>query len=116
MLKQLITWLVCFGLSFVVQGLGWAEQGKAFMWMHMGAGVLLAVIVAILFAMTLRESFTILVGSVLMTALMGVIVLLFPIGLAWVGSKLFAVDFYVVYQIMSLGACFIPNKNDKQNK
>ncbi len=116
MLRRLITWLVCFGLSFVVQSLGWAEQGKAFIWMHMGAMVLVAVSVAILFALTLRESFVILIGSALMTGLMSVISLLLPIGLAWVGSKLFDVDFYVVYQIMSLGACFIPNKNDKQKK
>ena len=116
MLKRLITWLVCFGLSFVVQGLGWTEQGKAFMWINLGATVLVAVIVAISLVLMVRESFAISVVAVLMTTLSSVIALLLPIGLAWVGSKLFDVDFYVVYQIMSLGACFIPNKNDKQNK
>ena len=36
MLKNFALWFIYFGLSFLVESFGWAEQGKAFMFIDLG--------------------------------------------------------------------------------
>ena len=48
MLKKFALWFICFGLSFLVESWGWAEQGKAFMIIDLGAtGLIIAILILI---------------------------------------------------------------------
>ena len=101
MLKKFAIWFICFGLSFLVQNLGWAEQGKAFLYIHIGLNVL------IIAALSCGVSFI----SILITAV-EIVITLFA---TWGATKLFNVDFYVAYQIMTFGQCLCKTNNSKNN-
>ena len=48
MLKKFALWFICFGLSFLVESFGWAEQGRAFLYIECGTiGVIIALLVLV---------------------------------------------------------------------
>lgn len=48
MLKNFALWFICFGLSFLIESWGWAEQGKAFLIIKLGTiGFIIIVLVVI---------------------------------------------------------------------
>lgn len=113
MLKKFALWFICFGLSFLVESFGWTEQGRAFLYIKFGAiGVTIALLVLVClfggsgalerfgFSMALVIIYAISVGIALFAT--------------WGATKLFDVDFFVAYQIMSLGQCLCGSseKND----
>lgn len=103
MLKKFINWLIYFGLSFLVESFGWAEQGRAFFFIHFELGCLLLVVLLFLAIFVGFESFT----SVLL--LSGEYAI--PFVVAWVTAKFLGVDFYVVYQIIALIMCLFPKQD-----
>ncbi len=114
MLKKLASWFIIFGLSFLVSDVfGWTEQGKAFLYIYLGTSLLLIlsfVVVLVITgfiagcsAMTNGISFLV----VLETAI-GVAIVLF---VTWGISKLFGIDFYVTYQIISFAQCLFTNSH-----
>ena len=112
MLKKFALWFICFGLSFLVESIGWTEQGKAFLFIDLGAnGLIIAfLIIACLFAF---DSFGERIGlSVIAAVLCGVeiVVILFA---TWVATKLFNVDYYVAFQIMTFGQCLCSSDKKK---
>lgn len=113
MLKKLTTWLVCFGLSYVVQIFGWAGSAEAFMYIYLGHTVLLMVGSAVIFCLAQRESSTVKLSSVAMVILTSAAGILFAIGITWLASKLFNVNFYVVYQVITFVMCFIKYNNKR---
>lgn len=112
MLKKFALWFICFGLSFLVESFGWAEQGRAFLYIELGTvGLLIAVLVLIcLFGGT---------GALEKVGLPFILVIIYAIttGIAlfatWGATKLFDVDFFVAYQIMSFGQCLCGNSSKK---
>ena len=104
MLKKFALWFICFGLSFLVESWGWAEQGKAFMIIDLGAtGLIIAILILIcLFGGDgLGERLGIPVVLALVYA--GVmVVILFA---TWGATQLFDVNYYVAFQIMTFGQC-----------
>lgn len=115
MLGKFVAWFVCFGLSFLVQNWEWTEQGKAFLYIHIGVSVffvLLPIVLLIISGMATKfpekiggTSFIVILIT---TAVIGV-----TLFATWGATKLFNVDFYVVYQIMTFGQCLCPNKKEK---
>ena len=114
MLKNFALWFICFGLSFLVESFGWAEQGRAFLYIELGTvGLLIAVLVLIcLFGGT---------GALEKVGLPFIFVIIYAIttGIAlfatWGATKLFDVDFFVAYQIMSFGQCLCGNSSKKDD-
>lgn len=114
MLKKFALWFICFGLSFLVESFGWAEQGRAFLYIELGTvGLLIAVLVLIcLFGGT---------GALEKVGLPFILVIIYAIttGIAlfatWGATKLFDVDFFVAYQIMSFGQCLCGNSSKKDD-
>lgn len=105
MVKNFIGWFVVFGLSFLVQKLGWAEQGKAFLFIdliYFGFLIILSLMIA---SAGRRVSLVAKVSviAVISTAI-GIGISLFA---TWGASELFDIDFYIVYQIMSFGKCLV---------
>ena len=48
MLKNFALWFICFGLSFLVESIGWAERGKAFLFIDLGAtGLIIALLILV---------------------------------------------------------------------
>ena len=104
MLKKFALWFICFGLSFLVESWGWAEQGKAFMIIDLGAmGLIIAIVILIcLFGGDgLGERLGIPVVLALVYAGLMVIILF----ATWGATQLFDVDYYVAFQIMTFGQC-----------
>lgn len=107
MLKKFALWFVCFGLSFLVESWGLTEQGKAFFYIHLGVGILIilaliAIVVIVGIAeRCVAEANGISFIAVLITAASLALVLF----ATWGATKLFNVDFYVAYQIMTFGQC-----------
>ena len=104
MLKKFALWFICFGLSFLVESFGWTEQGRAFLYIECGTiGVIIVLLVVVClfggsgalerlgFPMALLIIYAVSVGIALFAT--------------WGATKLFDVDFFVAYQIMSFGQC-----------
>ena len=104
MLKKFALWFICFGLSFLVSNVfGWTEQGKAFIFIYMGVSVVLFLAAAIRL-LTLGAN----VSSSLVV-LFTAIALAITLFATWGATKLFDVDFYVAYQLMTFGQCLCPD-------
>lgn len=117
MLKKFASWFICFGLSFLVQSWGWTEQGKAFLYITIGFSVFIDVaLIAIVIITGLADGFAAEAGGVSFSAILttaaGVAIVLFA---TWGASKLFDVDFYVAYQIMTFGQCLYTNSKKKDD-
>ena len=118
MLKKFVLWFIVFGLSFLVSNVfGWTEQGKAFLYIDLGSNVIimLILIVIILIAGHATDNAAKANGisaMVVLTAAAAVVIALFA---TWGATKLFDVDFFVAYQIMSFGQCLCTKNNKKDD-
>ncbi len=115
MLKKFALWFICFGLSFLVQSWGWAEQSQAFMYIHLGIDILnVLIILAIVVIAGLVEDCAAEangISFILVLATAGILaIVLFA---TWGATKLFNVDFYTAYMIMTFGQCLYSNKKKK---
>lgn len=118
MLKKFAWWFICFGLSFLVADVfGWTDQGRAFLYIRVGASILILliiVLVLLLAGVAVREKLIATVGSVtlLISTAVAIAITLFA---TWIATKLFDVDFLVTYQIMTFGACLVTNSSSKSS-
>lgn len=116
MLKKFALWFICFGLSFLVESWGWAEQEKAFLYINLGASIIiiLVVIAILVFVGLVGNCAAEANGISFLVALINagtVAILLFA---TWGATKLFGVDFFVAYQIMTFGQCLCPDSKKKR--
>lgn len=108
MWKKFAWWFIVFGLSYLVSDVfGWTEQGKAFLYIHLGAGILicLALIVMVLIAGGLSDSFAAAHGISILIVIIQAVVLGITLFATWGATKLFGIDFYIAYEIMTFGQC-----------
>ena len=107
MLKKFALWFICFGLSFLVESWGWAEQGKAFMIIDLGAtGLMIAIEILIFGGDGLGER----LGTLAIVYAGLMVIILFA---TWGATQLFDVDYYVAFQIMTFGQCLcLSSKKD----
>ena len=118
MLKKFAAWFVVFGLSFLVSDVfHWTEQGKAFLYINLGGGAVIIlgmVVVLLIGGLVTREAAAANTISFLLVLITAVI---FAITLfaTWGATKLFDVDFYVAYQIMTFGQCLCNQNKKKDN-
>jgi len=117
MRKKFALWFAYFVLSFLVQSLGWAEQGKAFMFIKLGLDVLWVLICLVrAIAARVHVRFSIPAsGATFIIVLMMFASILIVLFATWVATQLFDVDFYVTYQIMTFGQCLCSSKTEKDN-
>lgn len=110
MLKKFIYWFVIFGLSFLLAGV-FGGQGEAFFAIYLGIQILfsLAVLATIATAGSISGLSFITdkitsIGIVTVVAHIAIILLA-----TWGATKIFGIDFYVAYQIMTFGQCLVVN-------
>lgn len=118
MLKKFALWFICFGLSFLASDVfGLTEQGKAFLYINLGANILIIVAFIVILVITglvsgiAAEANGISFLVVLVTA-GALAVTLFA---TWGATKLFGIDFFVAYQIMTFGQCLCTDTKKKNN-
>ena len=116
MLKKFALWFICFGLSFLVSDLfGWTEQGKAFLYIYLGADILIVLVfVAICIIAGLASGRAAEINGIsfrkTLTTVGALAIVLFA---TWGATKLFGIDFFVVYQIMTFGQCLCTDSKKK---
>ena len=106
MLKKFALWFICFGLSFLVADVfGWTDQGKAFLYIHLGTGIIIIAIIILVVFIAGGLTNSIFEGSAisLLAALVTFANLAIILFATWGATKLFEVNFYVAYQIMTFG-------------
>ncbi len=108
MLKKFALWFICFGLSFLVADVfGWTDQGQAFLYIYLGvtvAIILLMIIVLLILGVACKEKM-IATGISLLAVIIFMVVTVIALFATWVATKLFEVDFFTTFQIMTFGAC-----------
>lgn len=114
MLKNFIKWFLIFGASFLFQILFGIEQGKAFFRIDMILYAFIFIIV-ILFVIINGNNAEEKIGIGVITLILMFVVLLLVIGTSYVATKIWNVDFYVVYQIMTFGRCLCSTTNKENN-
>lgn len=118
MLKKFALWFICFGLSFLVADVfGWTDQGRAFLYIYLGAEVAIIVILIIallVLGIAVREKLLALGGSIV-TIILLIIALAITLFATWGATKLFGVDFFVTFQIMTFGECLAGSSKSKSN-
>ena len=103
---NLFIWFIVFGSSFLIQHLGWAEQGTAFIWIHIGTVLLIALGTSFV-SIAVKE-----LG--LLITIIGVFTLSLAVSLiaTWVATQLFDISFVLAFQVMTFGQCLISNSNN----
>jgi len=107
MFKRFIVWFICFGLSFLLSAFGWTEQGKAFLYVSLGFDaliVLLFILAALFTEFSVDEDETDFASHALATIIISLIA-------TWGATKIFCIDFYIAYQIMTFGQCWDTSRN-----
>lgn len=113
MLKKFAIWAITFMLSWFVASLGWAEQGEAFLYIHLGVQVIIIIAIVILLIVVGAVGDEALIAGgisgVIIIAMIAIIaIILFT---TWVATQLFNVDYFVAYQIMTFGQCLSGSSN-----
>ena len=118
MLKKFALWFIVFGLSFLVSDVfGWTEQGKAFLILYLGIDILIILVLAIVAKSTgqvygFSTKANVVSFILVLIAAEVTVIILFA---TWVATKMFNVDFYVAYQIMTFGQCLYTNSKKKDH-
>ena len=102
MFRKFFFWFLCFGASHIAQNIGFVRQGKAFMYIYLGIDIIYLLIILFSNYDALNES-----EKDLASHSFKEVLLAFPI--SWIASKLFGIDFFLAYQIMTFGRCWYIN-------
>ena len=121
MIKKFVAWFIYFGLSFLIADVfGWTDQGRAFMYLRLGSTVVIILTVSLILLLAgVAMKQKLLMSGVSFTLIVSVafstLITLFA---TWGATKLFDIDFFVAYQIMTFGACLVTSssKKDKDKK
>ena len=103
MLKELIVWIISFIVSTVFSKYTGTEQGQLFICMYVGSEVFLMIVgCCILVACGAKKSIP------TKEILAYVAELAITIAVTWELSQIFSVNFYVAYQMISIGQILYP--------
>ncbi len=112
MFKRFTLWFITFGLSFLLAGL-FGSQGKAFFAIYLGTSTIF--VLSVLAAISTAGAASGLSFITDKLATMGVVELIKGIAVillaTWGATKLFGIDFFVSYQIMTFGQCLCGSSN-----
>ena len=113
MILKFFVWFVVFGLSFLMEELGFAEQGMAFICIHIFASCLIVIVYIFISIYASKGTGERIVFPLLIVGMymLTIAIILFA---TWGATKLFGVDFFVAYQIMTFGQCLCSNSKDKR--
>ena len=103
MLKELIVWIISFIVSTVFSKYTGTEQGRLFIFIYIGSEVFLMVVgCVILVALNAKKSIPV------KEMIAYFVELAVTMAATWELSKIFSVNFYVAYQLISIGQILYP--------
>lgn len=108
MLKKFSLWLIVFGLSFFLETMEVAKQGNAFLIMYVGTtGIIITIgiIIDLIVGSKSEKRKKILKASILLYCISNITMLL----IASLVTHLFNVDYFIAFQIITLGECLSNN-------
>jgi len=105
LIKSYSYWFICFGLSLLIKSLGFLEQGEAFFFLYFAITIIM-----VIHNIRLTIDKTSLLGILIAFGM----VLGFSMLESWIASKLFNIDIYIIFQIITFGKCS-STKNKKAN-
>lgn len=115
MLRKFVVWFVYFGLSFLVSDVfGWTDQGRAFLHIYIGVGATIVAIHVLMFligGVVCKEKLAA-IGYSTLTIVFLVIRVAIVLFATWAATKLFGVDYFVAFQIMTFGACLTTSSKE----
>ncbi len=116
MLMKFLKRLAILGLAFLVSCISEAEVGKAYFCIDLGwlaiEIIVLIAIIAIGGAFCEENSLAGAINVVLIVITGGLIAV--NLGLSWIISQVFNIDFYTSYVVLDFIMCLIPNKKKKE--
>lgn len=115
MVKNLIRWFIVYGLSFLVANvLGLTTQGVAFLILFLIVSLwqLGALAIGIFVFGSLGGVPVQATVASLVVIFIAVLIIALELVIPFIASKLFGLDFYLIYQITTFICCFFPN-NEK---
>ena len=117
MVKKFVLWFISFGLSFLVASWGWTEQGKAFLFINLATTILLLLFILVIFLISIfvGQCDLLISGLTFTTILLATGTIAISLFATWGATKLFDIDFFVAYQIMTFGQCLCPNNKKKDD-
>ena len=101
MIINLIVWLTILALSFLVESIGIAKQGLVFLVLYM---VLLIIVLPLLFYAIVK-----IVKPESYTFTWSITIILAPF-VAFLASKFFNTDFFITFELITLGQCLISSQ------
>lgn len=114
MLKRLALFFVTFGLSFLIESLGLTTQGRAYLCIDLTLKTVAYLLIVLVWIFA-ENSFAKKIGWSSLTILIFAASTVVSLFATWGATKLFDVDFFVAYQIMSFGQVLCaPLKNDEK--
>ena len=108
MLRNIIGWLIYFGLSFLISDkFGWTSQGRAFFYIYIGFDILIFVLfVAFLTLSAFNKDLRDLAGLFTFEIdVLRIVDILITLLASYITTKLLNVDYFKAFQIMTLGQC-----------
>lgn len=114
MFRKLVHWFIVFGLSYLAEYLGVAQQGVAFIAIYLGISVVLLIFcileLAIVDVILKSSEYSKLSQRISLSAALKTMASISIVLLAvWLSTKLWNIDFLASFQIMTFGSCvFIP--------
>ena len=119
MWKKFALWFIYFGASFLVSDVfKWTDQGRAFLYIKMGGSVALLtilILILLLAGVVVREKL-LMSGISFLFIILEIVSIAITLFATWGATKLFDVDFFVAYQIMTFGACLVRNSSSSSSK
>lgn len=112
-ISNFIIWFSCFGLSFLLNALFDVNQGKAFIFFHLEIDFIFLIIFILMaiFGAIKRDSYFYDSLEAVLSIALPLIVIFFS---TWMASKLFNIDFYLAYQLMTFGRCLSNNRKKER--
>lgn len=114
MFIQIVSWFIYFGLSFLVQRWGWTEQGKAFLYIYTAVSIIILIainasvlVVGKAYRIPRKDSRKFLNANLIAVALYASALLA-----SWGATKIFNIDYYVAFQLLTLGSCLGTSKKN----
>ena len=110
MLSNIISWFVVLGLSYLVEAIGLANQGTAFILIYCFSAPIL---ICLFLFISSKNLFGSCPGKILLFIFLFICIVTYPvIFLSFAVSKLFNIEFAIVFQIVTFVACFFVRTNN----
>lgn len=113
MFRKFLIWFFCFGFSFLASTFGVAEQGKAFLYIDLGVDIFVFAFAILIILFPKYKSSDYDIEDVISICMHSLWIIIVSLIATWGASKLFRVDFFVAYQIMTFGQCWDNNRKYK---